>query len=104
MVGENIFTSSLSGSLVRETLSVNEQISFRPGDVVGVFVESGNNNPTPRGVVLDTTYVSETVWYGSVDAGGVVADPNCPFLVGTQTSKSLQTSISAAPVISVSCF
>ena len=62
MIGQNLFTSvSLSDSLVRETPSVNQQISFRPGDVVGFFVESGNDDPDPRGVVLDTTYDSETV-------------------------------------------
>ena len=109
MVGENIFTSvTLTDSLIRETPSVNEQISFRPGYVVGFFVVSNRErDPERHGIVLDTTYNTETVWYGSVDAGGVVGDPNCPFPVGTQTNRFLRTSTNAAPVISVSyckCF
>ena len=101
MVGENYFSAvTLTSRLIRETPSVEEQISFQPGDVVGFLLTTNHNNPQDRGVVLDTTYSSEIVWYGSTD--GVHTRPDCPFPVGSETNRFLRSSTNAAPVISVS--
>ena len=98
LVGNNRFSAiSLSDNVAVVTPSPQDYIQFRPGDVLGVYVEEardGNN----RGVVVltDSSFTNEIVWQASVASQDV---PGCPVSVGS--SGDLNTMIRGAPVISI---
>ena len=106
LVGNNRFTSiSLSGGVAQVTPSPQDYIQFRPGDVLGFYVEVARE--IDDGVVILTSYddistfTSELVWYASI-APTMANSQNgdCPYSVGS--NGVLNTLIQAAPVISIS--
>ena len=99
LVGNNRFTYiSLSGGVAEVTPSPQDYIQFRPGDVLGVYVEEARDDYN-RGVVVltDSSFTSELVWQASVASQPVLG---CPVSVGS--SGDLNTMLRAAPVISIS--
>ena len=108
LVGNNRFTSvSLNNGVASPLLpsSSTNYIMFRPGDVLGVYVEEARLDYD--GVVIltsfdgTTTFTSESVWYASI-APTMTTSQNgdCPYSVGS--NGVLDTSTRAAPVISIS--
>ena len=94
-----------SNHVARVTPSPQDQLHFRPGDVLGFYVESHGEGDQPRGdddngVVLLTSagYTSELVWHGRITTQTSQAG-SCPYPVGTDRVLSLSTL--AAPVISI---
>ena len=109
MVGINQFTSvSLTNEVATVAPLPQAQIEFQPGDVLGLRVENTNRND--GGVVVlidspeqgDTGYETEDVWHADVSNVIFAGNGVCPFPVGTQTGRILNTFTRAAPVISVS--
>ena len=99
LVGENRFTSVRpKSSLIQLTPIPEENVPFQRGDVLGFLIEA---TATSNGLVLDTDYSSETVWHASVNSI-TAGEPQCPFRVGTQSTRQLQMLNSGAPVISIS--
>ena len=107
LVGNNRFSAiSLSDGVAKSLVpSPSDYIMFRPGDVLGVYVE--NARERDDGVVILTTsgdtstFTSESVWYASI-APTMATSQNgdCPYSVGS--SGVLNTLINGAPVISIS--
>ena len=99
LVGNNRFTSiSLSAGIVQVTPSPSDRIAFRPGDVLGFYVE--NARGSDRGVVVITTASasSEHVWYASV---GSQNRPDCLVSAGSNAGGVLNTLTQAAPIIEI---
>ena len=106
LVGNNRFTSiPLRNLVARVTPSPQDYIQFRPGDVLGVYVEEARQ--TDDGVIVLTSYdrstdfTSELVWYASI-APTMATSQNgdCPYSVGS--NGVLNTTTRGAPVISAS--
>ena len=98
LVGNNRFTSiSLSAGVVQVTPSPSDHIAFRPGDVLGFYVE--NARDSDRGVVVITTASasSEYVWYASIDSQN---RPDCLVSIGSYGGV-LNTLTQAAPIIEI---
>ena len=116
MVGSNTFFSiELSGGdqvavLTPSPSSSQTQdiINFQPGDVIGFNVVRARN-PDGRGVVVlldrsvlgDRGYETEEIWHADT-SDVVIVNPMCPFPIGTEPGRVLNTLVRAAPVISVS--
>ena len=107
LVGNNVFTSiSLSGGIARVTPSPQDYIQFRPGDVLGFYIENASiraPGENPNGLVLQTSpsrFTSELMWYASV-APTLATSQNgdCPYSVGSSGVLNILTR--AAPVISI---
>ena len=115
LVGSNRFSSiSLANDVAVVTPSQpQDQVQFRPGDVLGFYVEEvrprksggsrGSGGPRERGVVILTSpsnHIRELVWYASI-APSMATSQNgdCPYSVGS--SGVLNTLTRAAPVISI---
>ena len=96
LVGNNRFTAiSLSDQRAIVTPLPQDYIQFRPGDVLGFYVEEANG--ANDGVVVLTSpssFTSELVWYASVE------QTLATYLVGS--NGVLDISTNAAPVISIS--
>ena len=107
LVGNNRFTSiSLNDDGVAESLFPSQYIQFRPGDVLGVYVEEARveqNSDDNNGVVIltsPTSFTSELVWYASIaPAMATSQNRDCPYSVGS--IGVLDTSTQGAPVISI---
>ena len=106
LVGENKFANiSLigNGGLVSETPEPFDIISTQPGDVVGFYAKSNKGNRD--GIQLDDSFTGESVWFHrdtNSDPLEIRGDPAvCPFPVGTQSNRTLQTFTTAAPILSV---
>ena len=105
LVGNNRFTSiSLSGGVARVTPSLQNYIQFRPGDVLGFYVEEAKE--VYDGVIIltsnsgTTSFTSETVWYARiVPSMATSQNGDCPYSVGS--NGVLDTSTRGAPVISI---
>ena len=106
LVGNNRFTSiPLSDGVAQVTPSPQDYIQFRPGDVLGFYVEEAKGDGD--GVVILTTsggtstFTSESVWYAipsmTTSQNGA---SDCPYSVGN--NGILNTLIQGAPVISIS--
>lgn len=98
LVGNNRFTSiSLDDGVVLVTPSPQDRIAFRPGDVLGFYVEEARSSD--RGVVVITTASasSEYVWYASVSSQIGV---DCPVSIGS-SGGALNSLTRAAPVIEI---
>ena len=109
LVGNNRFTSiSLSSGVARVTPSPQDYIQFRPGDVLGIYVESASiwQPGATNGVVFQVSlsgsrFTRDTIWYASIAPTMVVSkDRDCPYTVGN--SGALSLSRRGAPVISIS--
>ena len=102
LVGNNRFTSiPLSGGVAQVTPSPQDYIQFRPGDVLGFYVEEAIR--ATDGVVILTTpssLISELVWYASI-APTMATSQNgdCPYSIGN--NGALDTLTRAAPIISI---
>ena len=104
LVGNNRFTSiSLSDDVAQVTPSPQDYIMFRPGDVLGFYVEEAGRDSA--GVVILTTsgdtstFTSESVWY-AIPSVTASQNGDCPYSVGS--NGILNTLTRAAPVISIS--
>ena len=103
LVGSNRFANIPLQNLVAQvTPSPQDYIQFRPGDVLGVYVEDAREDDD--GVVILTnpsSFTSELVWYVNI-APTMATSQNgdCPYSVGS--GGVLNTLIQGAPVISVS--
>ena len=106
LVGNNRFTSiPLRNLAARVTPSPQDYIQFRPGDVLGVYVEEARQ--IDDGVIVLTSYdrstdfTSELVWYASIAPTMATSqNEDCPYSVGS--NGVLNTTIRGAPVISAS--
>ena len=105
LVGNNRFTSiSLSDGVAQVTPSPQDYVQFRPGDVLGFYVEEARD--VDDGVVVLTSpnsFISELVWYASTSIAPTMAtsqNGDCPYSVGS--SGVLNSLARAAPVISIS--
>ena len=100
LVGNNRFTSiSLSDGVAIVTPSLQDYIQFQPGDVLGFYAEEARFSTD--GVVVLTnpsSFTSEVVWYASIDPA--MATSQSVYSIGS--SGDLDSSIPAAPVISIS--
>jgi hypothetical protein len=102
LVGNNRFTSiPLSGGVAQVTPSSQDYIQFRPGDVLGFYVEEAREARDGIVVLDGDSFNSELVWYASI-APTMATSQNgdCPYSVGSDGV--LDTSTQAAPVISIS--
>ena len=103
LVGNNRFTSiSLRGGVAEVTPSPGDCIPFRPGDVLGFYVEEARRDG--NGVVVLTSpssFTSELVWYASI-APTVITSQNGDYPYSVGSNGVLNTVIRAAPVISIS--
>ena len=104
LVGNNSFTSiSLQDQLVMVNPSPQDYIQFRPGDVLGFYVDQTSIVNTNDGVVVLThpsSFTSEYVYYGQIAprmATSQIGD--CPYSVGK--NGVLNSLTWAAPVITV---
>ena len=108
LVGNNRFTLSTLTSGIAESLVPSppqNYIMFRPGDVLGVYVDEANGDND--GVVILTTsgdtstFTSESLWYASIAPTMAASQSgDCPYSVGS--SGVLNTVTTGAPVISIS--
>ena len=108
LVGNNRFTlSTLTGGIAESLVpSPSNYIMFRPGDVLGVYVEEADGNNNNGVVVLTTsddisTFTSESLWYASIiPTMATSLNGDCPYSVG---SNGILNDVTAgAPVISIS--
>ena len=100
LIGNNRFTSiSLDDQRAIVTPSSQDYIQFRPGDVLGLYVEEARDDDDKGVVVLtDSSFTSELVWQTSIASQPVPG--GCPISVGS--SGDLNTMLRGAPVISIS--
>ena len=99
LVGNNRFTSiSLSDGVAASSLlpSPSNYIQFRPGDVLGFYVEDARDNNNGVAVVTTNSYTRESVWHASATSQNV----GYPISVGS--AGDLNTMLRGAPVISIS--
>ncbi len=101
LVGNNRFSStslSVSKGVAQVTPSPQDYIQFKPGDVLGFYVEEARE--MKDGIVI-LGGGSFTVWYASI-APTVATSQNgdCPYSVGSNGGV-LNTLTRAAPVISI---
>ena len=108
LVGENMFTSvPLTNQVATVIPQPEDRIQIQRGDVLGFMLE--NTDGADGGVVLlrdsverdDNGYETEEVWHADT-SNSVIGNALCPFPVGSQPGRILNTFTSAAPVISVS--
>ena len=105
LVGNNRFTSiPLSGGVASPLVpSPSDYIMFRPGDVLGVYVEEAREDDD--GVVILTTsgdistFTSDSVWY-AIPSVTASENGDCPYSVGSDGI--LNTVTTGAAVISIS--
>ena len=94
--------------VARVVPSSEHQLQFQPGDVLGFYVEShgddANSNYDNGVVVLNSSNYnfSELVWFASVDIATIQPSRSGSCLYPVGTNGVLNSSIHAAPVISVS--
>ena len=101
LVGNNTFTSiSLENNLAILAPSPQDYIRFRPGDVLGFYVEKAKDADDGVVILTSGSNTSELVWHASI-APTMATSQNgdCPYSVGS--SGVLNTSKRAAPVISI---
>ena len=96
LVGNNRFSAISLSRGVATGLSPSPQdyIQFRPGDVLGFYVEEAR--AADRGVVVLTNITSGVVWYASVGSQSVGSS------VSVGSSGDLSNTLQGAPVISIS--
>ena len=102
----SVSSVSLNGEgVVKVIPSLQYQLEFQTGDVLGFYVESHGGSDHDNGVVLldNGTHTSELVWFASIDIAAAQPSQSgsCPYPVGTQNGV-LNSSTHAAPVISLS--
>ena len=105
LVGNNNFSSvSLDSELTSVTPLPHERIQFQPGDVLGFYVENGQQVEYGGVLMLcdlneqgDRGYETEEVWYAT---NLVFSNANCLAAVGP--GRLLDSSTNVAPIISVS--
>ena len=97
LIGNNRFTSiSLTGGAVRVTPSPQDYIQFRPGDVLGFYVEEARDDSRGVVVLTEDSYTNEMVWYATISKSQILG---CPVSVG-RTGK-LNRMLRGAPVIEI---
>ena len=100
LVGNNRFSNiPLRHGVAEATPSAQDRIQFRPGDVLGFYLEEVTSGHNEDGVVILTehsSFTSEVVWHASVDPGDV---GGC---VSAGSGGNMNTLLRGAPVISIS--
>ncbi|MCG8626136.1 MAG: hypothetical protein MJE68_29575 [Proteobacteria bacterium] len=109
LVNDHKITSTVINStepVATVSVTTLNQLQFKPGDVLGFYVESHGSGNAPDGdldngvvVLNDSSHTSELVWHGRITSP-TSQSRSCPYPVGT--SGLLTTSTHAAPVISIS--
>lgn len=105
LVGENILSDGTAAEdgLISKIPEPDDIISVSPGDVVGYYSQSGSEGDTTSAteILLDRTYVDETVWYHTNTKRDplITSSLKCPFPVGL--NKMLGSHTNAAPVLSI---
>lgn len=105
LVGNNNFSSvSLKSKLTSVTPLPHERIRFQPGDVLGFYVENGQEVEYSGVMMLcdlneqgDRGYETEEVWYAT---NLVFSNAHCLAAIGA--GRLLDSSTNVAPIISVS--
>lgn len=96
LVGNNRFSAiSLNNAVARVTPSPQDYIQFRPGDVLGFYVEEARGGSEGVVVLTASRFTSEVVWYASVDSQNV---GGC---VSAGSNGNMNTLLRGAPVISI---
>ena len=106
LVGNNKFTTTLGRGMMnvaRFNPSPQDRIQFRPGDVLGFYVDGpGARGPSMNNVRVNALrtdrFTSELVWYGRITSPNS-KNGNCPYTVGP--NGDLSASTAAAPIISI---
>ena len=96
LVGDNRFSSiSISSGMVIVTPSVEDRVQFSSGDVLGFYL--ANAKDTDRQVIAARggSFTNHRVWHASVDP------PNDYTTFSAGSSATLNTLLSAAPVLSI---
>ena len=97
LVGNNRFTSiSLENDVAQVTPLSRDQVQFRPGDVLGFYVEEARDNDRGINVLTTASHTSERVWYASVITLNTIGSP-----VSAGSDGVLNTQLRGAPVISI---
>ena len=97
LVGNNRFSAiSLDNDVAEVTPLARNQVQFRPGDVLGFYVEEARGNNDGVNVLTTSSYTSERVWYASVTTLNTMGSP-----VSVGSSGVLNTELRGAPVISI---
>ena len=97
LVGNNRFTSiSLSNNVAEVSVRAQDQVQFRPGDVLGFYVEEARDSNRGVNVITTKEFTMEVVWYASA---ATVNSLGCPVSAGS--SRVLNTELRGAPVISI---
>ena len=103
LVGNNRFSAIsniVSPGVAIVSPSPEDYIAFQPGDVLGVFVEEASLDNDGVVMLTKSTFNNEVVWYGSLlPSMATSQNGGCHYSVGTDGV--LNTSINAAPVISI---
>jgi hypothetical protein len=83
LVGNNRFTSiSLSNGVAQVTPSPQDYIQFRPGDVLGFYVEEASEATDGVVVLTTSSFTSELVWYASIAPTAATSqneNGDCPY-------------------------
>ena len=108
LVGSNTFSNIiLVDQVAVVTPSPQTELHFQPGDVIGFNVLGARNDNNGVVVLLDRSmrgdkgYKTEELWHADI-SNAVIGNSMCPFPVGTEPDRTLNTLVRAAPVISVS--
>ena len=98
LVGNNTFTSISLNRDIASGLSPSPQdfIQFRPGDVLGFYVEDARDDDGGVVVLTKDSYSNEVVWYASVGSQSLGSS------VSVGSSGNLNMLSPGAPVISIS--
>ena len=101
LVGNNRFTSiSLSDSRAIATPLSRDHVQFRPGDVLGFYVEGARDNNGGVALLTQESYTNVLVWHASIEPAAVTSHSgDCPYSIGL--NRVLDTSTGAAPVMSI---
>ena len=103
LVGNNRFANiSLVDRVARVTPSPQDYIHFRPGDVLGFYVEDARDSRDGVQILTSpSAFMSEYLWYGSIEPARTTSmNGECPYSVGNDGV--LNTLTRAAPAISIS--
>ena len=95
MTGSNSFPNIEldSDRAVRETPLASERIEVQPGDVIGFYLTTIENED--NGIRFAEDYTEESVWYATSNIN--MGNPTCPFPVGN--GRTLSSFTNVAPLI-----
>ena len=101
-VGYDKYTGKIGDKgRVSKVLNPRHNLKFQPGDVIGMFIVRSNVSNGEGGILLDTSYTDEKVWFHTYsDKEPLAMDGHlCPLPVGA--NGKLNSHINAGPILSV---